>query len=162
MTYYYLKNWQNIDIPFRLIQLSIDDQERLAQLDIDPINFPQSDSSTQLSQSINLALSDYFRGKLIQFDITLAPAATEFQQRFRQALLAIPFGTTKTYGELAKQLNSSPRAIGAACRANRIPIIVPCHRVVAANGIGGYAGETEGELITRKRWLLDHETYSLK
>lgn len=82
---------------------------------------------------------------------------TEFQKRVWRALCAIPPGTTKTYGELAKQLNTSPRAIGNACRKNPLPIIIPCHRVVAKNSLGGYAGARIGNLLEIKKWLLRYE-----
>ena len=62
-----------------------------------------------------------------------------------------------TYGEMAKKLDSSPRAVGNACRANPLPIIIPCHRVVSQSGIGGYGGHTEGEVLAIKEWLLHHE-----
>ena len=67
-----------------------------------------------------------------------------------------------TYGELAQQLGTSARAIGQACRTNPVPIIVPCHRVIAANHAGGYAGHTSGKLLAIKKYLLDHEKRSTK
>jgi methylated-DNA-[protein]-cysteine S-methyltransferase len=72
-------------------------------------------------------------------------------------LQKIPFGKVKTYGELAKILNTSARAVGNACRRNPVPLIVPCHRIVAATGIGGYAGRTSGDVHNIKRELLQHE-----
>lgn len=89
------------------------------------------------------------------FDLPLAPPATAFQRRVRAALQAIPPGATCSYGELAAVLGTAPRAIGGACRANPIPIIVPCHRVVARDGIGGFSGQWgRGEPIERKQRLL--------
>ena len=85
-----------------------------------------------------LWLRAYFRGKhLTPPDIS--PAKSEFQASLRHALLAIPFGEVRTYGELAKDLNSSPRAVGQALGANPLPILIPCHRIVAINGLGGFA-----------------------
>lgn len=93
-----------------------------------------------------------------RFDLPLAPAPTPFQRRFRAALCAVPVGEVITYGELARQLASAPRAVGNACGANPIAIVVPCHRVVAANGIGGYGRDPEGgSAVEFKRWLLDRE-----
>jgi methylated-DNA-[protein]-cysteine S-methyltransferase len=87
---------------------------------------------------------------------------TAFQQRLWRALCDIPVGETRTYGELAKELGSAPRAVGQACRCNPLPILVPCHRVVSAQGIGGYDGAEEaGVELQRKRWLLHHEGVSL-
>ena len=118
-----------------------------------PSQAPQTEFAKQILQD----LTAYLSGSLKQFNHQLSPAPTEFQNRFRQTLLGIPYGQTKTYGELAKQLDSSQRAIGAACRANPVPVIVPCHRVVAANGIGGFSGASEGLNIERKQYLLDLE-----
>ena len=88
---------------------------------------------------------------------------TEFQQRVWQALLEIPAGEVMTYGQLALKLNSSPRAVGNACRNNLFPVIIPCHRVVSASGVGGYAGDTLAlqktkiDFLAIKKWLLAHE-----
>jgi methylated-DNA-[protein]-cysteine S-methyltransferase len=87
----------------------------------------------------------------------LALTGTSFQQKVWQAIQKIAPGKTKTYGQLAKQLASAPRAIGQACKSNPIVIIVPCHRVVAANDIGGYAGARDGARVETKKWLLNHE-----
>ncbi len=93
-----------------------------------------------------------------RFDLPLAPAPTPFQRRFRAALCAVPVGEVVTYGELARQLASAPRAVGGACGANPIAIVVPCHRVVAANGIGGYGRDPGGgSAVEFKRWLLERE-----
>jgi methylated-DNA-[protein]-cysteine S-methyltransferase len=85
----------------------------------------------------------------------LASAGTPFQQRVWRALLRIPCGRVKTYGQLAAELKTGSRAIGQACRSNPIAILIPCHRVVAAGDMGGYMGNT-GHLHI-KRWLLEHE-----
>ncbi len=92
-----------------------------------------------------------------QFEIETCAAGTAFQQSVLKALRQIPYGCTQTYGDIAKKLNTSPRAVGNACRRNPIPIIIPCHRVVAANGLGGYDGATEGVLLDMKYRLLRHE-----
>ena len=99
------------------------------------------------------------------FDDPLAPlivpplSGTPFQQRVWQALIRIPPGQAVTYGTLACQLDSGARAVAAACKANALPILIPCHRVVAAQGLGGYCGQREGPLLEIKRWLLRHEGY---
>lgn len=93
------------------------------------------------------------------FALPLAPAGTPFQRRVWAGISAIPPGATKTYGELAASLHSGPRAVGNACGANPYPIVVPCHRVVAANkGLGGFACHRGGFLLDVKRWLLGHES----
>lgn len=91
------------------------------------------------------------------FDLPLRPAGTAFQQRVWQAISAIPRGEVRTYGELARPLRSAPRAVGQACGANPYPLVVPCHRVVAAGALGGFAHNRGGWLTDVKRWLLAHE-----
>lgn len=101
-------------------------------------------------------LTAYFVGDLKQFTVPLELAGTAFQTSVWNALLAIPYGTTVGYGDLARMIGKdagASRAVGAANGANRLAIVVPCHRVVAADGsLHGYGGGLE-----RKRWLLDHE-----
>ncbi len=100
-------------------------------------------------------LAAYFEGNLTAFDLPLAPRGTPFQQSVWAALRAIPFGTTVSYGDIARQIDgpSAVRAVGAANGKNPIPIIVPCHRVVGADGsLTGFGGGMD-----RKRWLLAHE-----
>ncbi len=91
------------------------------------------------------------------FDLPLAIEGTPFQESVWRAMCAIPRGRTRTYGELARELGGEARAVGQACGDNRLPIVIPCHRVVAADGIGGFAHATDGYLIEAKRWLLLHE-----
>ena len=99
-------------------------------------------------------LLGYFEGSLTRFDVPLSLGPGTFQVRFQKALLEIPFGDTLTYGELAKELGVSAQAIGQACGANRLPVIVPCHRVLGANGLGGFSG---GVGVETKVALLKHE-----
>lgn len=87
------------------------------------------------------------------------PPGTPFQQQVWQLLQDIPYGETRRYGELAAQIGSSARAVANACRANPLPLLIPCHRVVAANGTGGYMGQTGGEGLAIKQWLLQHEAH---
>lgn len=111
----------------------------------------------ELPVAITEQLGAYFEDGTRRFDLPLNLRGTAFQQRVWRALQAIPPGRTATYGQLAKRLGSSARAVGGACRANPCPILVPCHRVVAANGLGGFAGDTSGRKVAVKRWLLRHE-----
>lgn len=107
-------------------------------------------------------LEQYFSGSSAgQFLIKTDLSGTRFQQKVLLELLNIPFGKVKTYGEIARKLKTSPRAVGNACRRNPIPVIIPCHRVVAANGIGGYDGATSGSRLAIKRQLLQHEGIDL-
>jgi len=114
-------------------------------------------NASPLPAAIRAALARYFHDGRAGLDLPLAPAGTPFQCRVWQALRDIPPGTTRTYGELARDLGTSPRAIGGACRANPCLIAVPCHRVVARDGLGGFAGERGGKRLAVKRWLLRHE-----
>jgi methylated-DNA-[protein]-cysteine S-methyltransferase len=86
-------------------------------------------------------IAAYFKGELKTFSLPMAPDGTQFQRKVWQGLSNIPFGKTLSYGALAKKISSSPRAVGGACGANPIPIIIPCHRVLGANGsLHGYSG----------------------
>jgi methylated-DNA-[protein]-cysteine S-methyltransferase len=93
----------------------------------------------------------YFAGRLRRFDLPLAAAGSPFEQRVWAAMRQIPYGETRRYGELAMEVGSAPRAIGRACGRNPIPIVIPCHRIVAQGGIGGYSG---GAGLATKRALL--------
>ncbi|MGC8774217.1 MAG: methylated-DNA--[protein]-cysteine S-methyltransferase [Chlorobaculum sp.] len=100
-------------------------------------------------------LEAWFSGRLREFALPLVEPRSAFERRVREAMLAIPYGQTASYGELAAAIGSpgAARAVGAACGRNPLPVIVPCHRVLGAGGrIGGYRGGTE-----MKRWLLDFE-----
>jgi methylated-DNA-[protein]-cysteine S-methyltransferase len=112
------------------------------------------DRTKVLAEAV-VQLQDYFDGLRTDFDLPLSPHGTAFQRRVWDALRAIPAGETRSYGDLARLLASSARAIGQANGANPIPILIPCHRVLAAGGVlGGYSG---GEGPSTKRWLLEHE-----
>jgi methylated-DNA-[protein]-cysteine S-methyltransferase len=100
-------------------------------------------------------LDAYFNGKLHDFDVSLDPVGSEFQTKVWKALGEIPYGQTRTYGQIAKAIRQpkASRAVGLANNQNPIAIVVPCHRVIGANGsLTGYGGG-----LPRKRWLLEHE-----
>lgn len=99
-------------------------------------------------------LNDYFAGVRTDFDLPLLAPRSRFRAAFQRALLDIPFGEVRTYGDLAHDLGVSAQAIGQACGANKIPIVVPCHRVLAANSLGGFSGAGG---VESKVWLLKHE-----
>jgi len=104
-------------------------------------------------------LAEYFAGKRRDFDLTLAPRGTEFQQEVWAALRTIPFGATCCYADIAERIGrpSAMRAVGAANGKNPIAIVVPCHRVIGRDGsLTGYGGG-----LDRKRWLLEHEGVGL-
>ncbi len=105
-------------------------------------------------------LERYLDDPQFRFDLPLAPADTPFRQRFREALVRIPIGESRTYGEMARLLHTAPRAVGGACGANDIAVVVPCHRVVGSRGsLGGFMNGIDDEPLAIKRWLLAHEGY---
>ena len=139
------------------LAVTLDGHGRIARIELSeerPLVVPPEGSA---AQRVRTALEQWPSDPLAVAALPRAPAPTPFQARVREALLAIPPGQTRTYGALARQLGSSARAVGAACRANPLPLLVPCHRVVAANGLGGYAGERAGTRARLKAWLLEQE-----
>jgi methylated-DNA-[protein]-cysteine S-methyltransferase len=96
----------------------------------------------------------YFDGDLKAFDLPLAPAGTAYRRKVWQALCDIPYGETRSYLDIARAAGGSPRSVGQANGANPIPILIPCHRVVATTHLGGYSGAGGADT---KRWLLAHE-----
>ena len=116
----------------------------------------EPERETPLLARARAELDEYFAGARRSFDLPLAPAGTAFLQSIWQMLLAIPYGRTETYGALARTTGSAARAVGLACGRNPIAILIPCHRVVAADGkLTGYSG---GDGVATKRFLLDLES----
>lgn len=113
--------------------------------------------STPLAKRVIEQLEAYFNKESKYFDLPIRFEGTPFQAKVWQALKEIEIGKKKTYSDLARALSTGPRAVGNACRSNNLVIIVPCHRVVAKNGLGGFSGETSGEWPSIKKWLLEHE-----
>ena len=113
---------------------------------------PDFQEETPLLKQARDVLNRYFDGDFSDHNLPLAPPGTAFQQKVWQAMRVVPAGKTQSYGELAKSIGSAARAVGGACGANPIPILIPCHRVLAAGGaIGGYSGDGGAET---KRALL--------
>ncbi len=109
---------------------------------------------TPLLRKAAAQLVAYFDDPAQGFDLPLKVEASEFQQRVCDAMLAIPLGETRTYGDLSKELGVPAQAIGQGCGGNPIPVIIPCHRVLGANGLGGFSGLGG---VETKVWLLKHE-----
>ncbi len=111
----------------------------------------QEDDRSELIEAVVAQLGEYFARQRQAFDLPLAPAAEAFQMRFLWVLRAIPYGETRSYGEIAREMGVSAQAIGQACGANPIPVLIPCHRVLGAQGLGGFSGgmgvETKVELL---------------
>ena len=105
-------------------------------------------------------LQHYLDDPTFRFSLPLAARGTPFQRRVWDAIAAIPVGESRTYAEVARTVRSSARAVGGACGANRIALVIPCHRVVGSRGaLGGFMNRAEGESVAIKRWLLAHEGY---
>ncbi|MDD2933467.1 MAG: methylated-DNA--[protein]-cysteine S-methyltransferase [Methylotenera sp.] len=129
-------------------QLAIELLPASVQIEKESTHFLVKLASEQIKQ--------YLQQPKARFELPLAQQGSAFQQRVWQAIAAIPSGQTRTYGELAVQIGSGPRAVANACGANQLPLVIPCHRVVAKNGIGGFMqGKANGLGI--KQWLLQHE-----
>ncbi len=119
---------------------------------------PSQAGSTALAQEAARQLQAWLQDARFGFDLPLHPQGTDFQHRVWQQIAAIPLAQTRSYGQLAQALGSGPRAVGGACGANPLPVIVPCHRVLAAHGgLGGFNRARGGFLLDVKRWLLAHE-----
>jgi len=134
---------------------------RVVSLDYGVANAITRRKLSPAARRVKKQLERYLQTPARGFDLDVELHGTEFQCRVWRALQKIPIGQTCTYGQIARALNSSARAVGNACRRNPVPIIVPCHRVVASNGIGGFCGTTTGAPIARKSWLLAHEGVTL-
>jgi methylated-DNA-[protein]-cysteine S-methyltransferase len=102
-------------------------------------------------------IARYLADPAFRFELPLAELGTPFQRRVWAGIAAIPRGETRTYGDIAAALASAPRAVGQACGANAFPLVIPCHRVVSAAGLGGFAHHDRGFHLSVKRWLLAHE-----
>ena len=112
---------------------------------------------SQFAEVVCKQLLAYFDDADFDFSLPVKSIGTVHQNKVWKAMCAIPRGQTRQYGELAQELASSPRAVGQACGANPIPIVIPCHRVVSKTSMGGFAHQREGYELDIKRWLLAHE-----
>ena len=113
----------------------------------------------QLAAQAVKQLAHYFQHADYALNLPLRCTGSAFQNKVWQAIAAIPVGQTQTYGALAKQIGSAARAVGQACGSNRLPLFIPCHRVVAAKGLGGFMrnNNAASDALQIKSWLLEHE-----
>jgi methylated-DNA-[protein]-cysteine S-methyltransferase len=134
---------------------------RVAGIKYLPLSEDSKDPDNALAERAVRQLERYREDPDAKFDLPLLIEGSEFQRRVWDAMCAIPRGRTLTYGEMARKLggmdHEAARAVGQACGDNRLPVVIPCHRVVAADGVGGFSHTTDGYLIDAKRWLLMHE-----
>ena len=129
----------------------------LTRLDFLPSDTPLAPRADARIRHLETELAAYWHDPGHAFDLPYMPRGTPFQLRVWQALLKIPRGTPTTYGALAKRLATAPRAVGQACGSNPLPILIPCHRVVASNGLGGFMHAAAGAPLDVKTRLLEHE-----
>ena len=114
----------------------------------------QGDDLTHVLSEARAQIEAYFAGRLTQFDVPLRVDASPFVRQVCAIMQEIPFGETRTYGDIAKELGIAAQPVGRACGANPIPVLIPCHRILGANGLGGFSG---GVGVETKVALLKHE-----
>ncbi len=150
-------NYQaRLSAPFGMLGIRCE-QDALTGIDFLPAGEMPLPASCAFAQNVCLQLRHYFKDPDAQFTIPLKFTATLHRQKVWQAMLAIPRGNTRSYGELAAELKSCAQAVGQACGANPIAIIIPCHRIVGKAGTGGFIKSTGDTQLSIKRWLLTHE-----
>jgi len=148
----------DVVIPFPKMKVAVATREgRVVEIRYLPPTAPELAPTSPLAERAAHELERYRDDPRAPFDLPLLVEGTPFQRRVWNALREIPCGETVTYGELARRVGGEARAVGQACGDNLLPIVVPCHRVVGANGLGGFAHAVDGYLLEAKRWLLEHE-----
>ena len=146
-----------VGTPFGIVGVRTED-DLLAEVVYLPRSAGTLTPTTALAAELCAQIEKYIADPAYCFKLPMKSVGTGFQRRVWAALAAIPCGHTRTYGDLARLLHSAPRAVGQACGTNHFPLVIPCHRVVAATGLGGFAHHSSGYLIEVKRWLLRHES----
>ena len=131
--------------------------ERLTDIEYLPLQAATLRPIDGFSREVCRQLTGYFRDPGFRFDLPFEWHGTDYQQRVWETVRAIPRGRVLSYLEVARRIGSAPRPVGAACGANRIPLLIPCHRVVASGGLGGFMHSRAGPPLQIKRWLLRHE-----
>ncbi|MCZ7563066.1 MAG: methylated-DNA--[protein]-cysteine S-methyltransferase [Burkholderiales bacterium] len=142
--------------PFGVVGIRTRD-EAIAAIDYLPHAARELAPRDHLAAAACAQITRYLADPDFVFNLPLQPSGTDFQRRVWACIAAIPRGGTRAYGELARELGSSARPVGQACGANPFPLVIPCHRVVSAVGIGGFAHHAAGFHVAVKRWLLAHE-----
>lgn len=145
-------------VPFGVLGIRCDD-EALTRIDFLAVDEMPQPAESIFAEIACLQLLCYLQNPDVGFTVPLKLDATSHQRRVWSAMLAIPRGQVMSYGELARELNSSAQAVGQACGANPVPIVIPCHRVVGKTGLGGFMKHKGGAPLDIKRWLLAHEQY---
>lgn len=124
-----------------------------------PPHFSEKDAQDPAAELAARQVEQYLADADFRFSLPLPEVGTAFQRKVWDAIASIPRGTVRTYGFVAKHIGSAPRAVGQACGANWFPLVIPCHRVTASGGLGGFSNQDDehGFHLSVKRWLLAHE-----
>ena len=147
-----------VPAPFGAIGIRTQD-ERVRELVYLPPSFHEQAADNAVAAQAAEQVAHYLHDPDFRFELPLFDAGTDYQRRVWAAISAIPRGKVNTYGQLAKLISSAPRAVGQACGANWFPLVIPCHRVTASGGLGGFSNQDDenGFHLSVKRWLLRHE-----
>ena len=145
-----------VSAPFGAIGISIE-SDYVVGIQLFSAQQSLREARNQCAKHVAHQIGQYFTQAGSTLDIPYAVSGTPFQKRVWKAISEIPFGQVLTYAELAQKVGSGPRAVANACGANRVPLLIPCHRVVAKNGLGGFMQGIDGGLKI-KEWLLAHES----
>lgn len=131
--------------------------ERVADIDYLPLGVATLAPLNELAETVCRQVARYLEDPEFRFRLPFRFDGTAFQSKVWRRISAIPTGHTLTYNDIARMLRTAPRPVGGACGANRLPIVIPCHRVVAASGLGGFMRGSGEQALDIKRWLLRHE-----
>ena len=149
-----------INAPFGAVAISAHGNQLAIELLTESPSIENYQSTHTLVAEAYAQITQYLEKSATPLNFPVEPHGTAYQQRVWQAIAAIPLGQTRTYGQLAHQIGSGPRAVANACGANHLTLLIPCHRVVAQNGIGGFMQSKPNGLLVKK-WLLKHEGVDL-
>ena len=148
----------DVTVEFSKFKVGVATREGIVtQLKYLPLSSPAVLAKSELAKRAERQLESYRLDPNSKFDLPIVIEGSPLQKAVWKAMCAIPRGRTRTYGDLARELGADARDIGQCCGDNRLPLVIPCHRIVAADGIGGFAHATSGYLVEAKRWLLMHE-----
>ena len=145
-----------LKVPFGVLGIRCTESV-LTNIDFLPASEKPQRATSAFAETVCAQLLRYLENPDAQFSVPLELNGTPHQKKVWQAMLDIPRGQTRSYGDLAAELKSCAQAVGQACGANPIPVIVPFHRIVAKAGLGGFAFHTSGDPLDIKQWLLTHE-----
>lgn len=148
-----------LSAPFGMLGIRCEDNF-LTGIDFLPATDAPESATDAFSENVCQQLMHYFDNPAVQFCIPMKTDGTVHQEKVWQAMRAIPCGKTRSYGEIAIELHSAAQAVGQACGANPIAVVIPCHRVVGSADLGGFMKHASGKALDIKRWLLIHEGIS--